>query len=76
MAIAVNQLLTWSRIAANRRAAVTDKLFPGGLADLNDYTAEEIKDAVKNFRMFIYVERLQSRDLANKRGSRFCLVPC
>ena len=50
MAIDNNQLLTWSRIANNRRAAVTNGLFPGGLADLNDYTVEEIKDAVKNFR--------------------------
>ena len=50
MAIAENVLLTWSRVAANRRVQVTDELFPGGLADLNDYTAEEVKDAVKNFR--------------------------
>jgi hypothetical protein len=50
MAIADNTLLTWSRIAATRQAQVTNELFPGGLADLNDYTAEEVKDAVKNFR--------------------------
>jgi hypothetical protein len=40
----------WARIAVNRRVQVTNKLFPGGLTDLNDYTAEEVKDAVKNFR--------------------------
>jgi hypothetical protein len=50
MAIANDTLLTWARIAANRREQVTNELFPGGLADLNDYTAEEVKDAVKNFR--------------------------
>jgi hypothetical protein len=50
MAIANDTLLTWSRIVANRRVQVADELFPGGLADLNDHTAEEVKDAVKNFR--------------------------
>ena len=50
MAIDNNELLEWSRIAANRRNQVTAELFPGGLEELNDYTAEEVKDAVKNFR--------------------------
>jgi hypothetical protein len=50
MAIDNDTLLTWSRIVANRRVQVADELFPGGLADLNDCTAEEVKDAVKNFR--------------------------
>jgi hypothetical protein len=50
MAIDTLQLLTWSRIAAARRAQLTTELFPGGLAELNDYTAEDIKDAAKNFR--------------------------
>jgi hypothetical protein len=50
MAIDELTLLTWARIAANRRVQVINELFPGGLADLNDYTAEEVKDAVKNFR--------------------------
>jgi hypothetical protein len=50
MAITNNELLGWSRIAVNRRAQVTAELFPGGLEELNDYTAEEVKDAVKNFR--------------------------
>ena len=49
MAIAKNQLLTWSRIAVNRRAQITDELFLGGLVDLNDYTADEVKDALNNF---------------------------
>ena len=50
MAITNNELLEWSRIAVNRRAQVTAELFPGGLEELNDCTAEEVKDAVKNFR--------------------------
>jgi hypothetical protein len=50
MAIGNNTLLTWSRVADNRRVQVTKELFPGGLADLNDCTAKEVKDAVKNFR--------------------------
>jgi hypothetical protein len=50
MAIDTLELLTWSRIAVGRRAQLTTELFPGGLADLNDYTAEDIKDAAKNFR--------------------------
>jgi hypothetical protein len=50
MAIDNDTLLTWSRVAANRLDRLTSELFPGGLADLNDYTAEDIKDAVKNFR--------------------------
>jgi hypothetical protein len=50
MAIDNDELLDWSRIAANRRVQVTNELFPGGLEELNDYTAEEVKDAVKNFR--------------------------
>jgi hypothetical protein len=50
MAIDNDTLLTWSRVVANRRVQVTNELFPGGLEDLNDYTADEVKDAVKNFR--------------------------
>ena len=51
MAIGKAVLLEWSRVAANRRVQVTNELFPGGLAaDSNDCTAEEVKDAVKNFR--------------------------
>ena len=50
MAIDTLVLLTWSRVTAARRAQLTTELFPGGLADLNDYTSEDIKDAAKNFR--------------------------
>jgi hypothetical protein len=48
--IATATLLEWSRVAAARRAQLTTELFPGGLADLNEYTTEDIKDAAKNFR--------------------------
>jgi hypothetical protein len=50
MAIDKDTSLTWSRVVANRRVQVTNELFPGGLADLNDCTADEVKDTVKNFR--------------------------
>ena len=51
MTIDNDELLAWwSRIAANRRAQVAAELFPGGLEELNDHTADEVKDAVKNFR--------------------------
>ena len=50
MVVDNNELLTWSRVVANKRATVTSELFPGGLGDLNDYSSEDIRDAVKNFR--------------------------
>ena len=50
MVVDNNELLTWSRVVANKRATVTSELFPGGLGDLNDYSLEDIRDAVKNFR--------------------------
>jgi len=50
MVVNNDTLLTWSHLANNRRATITSKLFPGGLEDLNDYSAEDIKDAMKNFR--------------------------
>jgi hypothetical protein len=50
MAIDNDTLLTWARVTATRIAQVTNELFPGGLEELNDYTAEEVKGAVKNFR--------------------------
>ena len=50
MVVDNNELLTWSRVVANKCATVTSELFPGGLGDLNDYTSEDIHDAVKNFR--------------------------
>jgi hypothetical protein len=49
MAIALVQLLTWCRAAANTRAPVTAALMPGGLSDLGDFSTEDIKEAVKSF---------------------------
>ena len=50
MPVPTDTLLTWSRIPNNRRAAVTNELIPGGLEDLRDYAAEDIKEAVKGFK--------------------------
>ena len=50
MVIANDQLLTWARLANNSLATVTNEMFPGGLDDLSDYSSDDIKDAVKNFR--------------------------
>ena len=50
MVIANDDLLTWARVANNRRNAVTNEIFPGGLSDLNDYSVDDIRDAIKNFR--------------------------
>ena len=50
MVIANIDLLTWARVANARRATVTNEIFPGGLEDLNDYSGDDIKDAIKNFR--------------------------
>ena len=50
MVVAIDTILTWSRVANNRRAAVTNELIPGGLGDLRDYTIEDIKEAIKGFK--------------------------
>jgi hypothetical protein len=50
MAIIIGTILTWSRVANNRRAAVTAELMPGGLDDLKDYTVEDVKEAIKGFK--------------------------
>jgi hypothetical protein len=71
MAIDNDTLLTWSRIVANRQVQVTNELFPGGLTDLNDCTAEEVKDAVKNFRSHSTCQLIRPRSQCNSRcGSR------
>jgi hypothetical protein len=43
-------ILTWSRIALNRTATVTNELIPGGLTDLKDYSVEDIREAIKGFK--------------------------
>jgi hypothetical protein len=50
MVVDNDDILTWARVDNARIAAVTGELFPGGLEDLNDYSSDDIKDAVKNFR--------------------------
>ncbi len=50
MAIDVITLLTWSRMAINRQAVVISELMPGGLDDLDQYSQEEIRDAIKGFQ--------------------------
>ena len=50
MVVDNDEILTWARVDNARIAAVTGELFPGGLEDLNDYSSDDIKDAVKNFR--------------------------
>jgi hypothetical protein len=50
MAIAVNALLTWTRMANARRAAVVSELMPGGLDDLDQCSQEETREAIKGFK--------------------------
>jgi hypothetical protein len=50
MAIAVNALLTWTRMANARRAAVVSELMPGGLNDLDQCLQEETREAIKGFK--------------------------
>jgi hypothetical protein len=50
MAIDVITLLTWSRMAINRQAVVMSELMPGGLDDLDQYSQEETRDAIKRFK--------------------------
>ena len=50
MVITNNELLTWSRVPNAKRVVVTAELFPGGLSDLNDYSLDDIRDAIKSFR--------------------------
>jgi hypothetical protein len=52
MPIPTAQLLTWSRVVANRRAAVINEFIPGGLEDLASFTYEETKEAIKSFRTY------------------------
>jgi hypothetical protein len=68
MAIAVNTLLTWSRVANIRRAAVVSELMPGGLDDLDQYSQEEIREAIKGFKTLPTVgDRFSLSALTTKR---------
>jgi hypothetical protein len=68
MAIDVITLLTWSRMAINRQAVVISELMPGGLDDLDQYSQEEIRDAIKGFKtMPRAVDRFSLSALTTKR---------
>jgi hypothetical protein len=68
MPIPTDMLLTWSRVANNRRAAVTNELIPGGLGDLSSYTHEEVKEAIKSFRTHTTVaQRFSLSAISTKR---------
>jgi hypothetical protein len=49
MAITVNVILGWCRVAQASRAELSTNLMPGGLIELADFTPEEVKDAAKSF---------------------------
>jgi hypothetical protein len=40
MAITINSILSWCRVAQASRAELTTMIMPGGLADLADFTPE------------------------------------
>ncbi len=68
MAIAVNALLTWTRMANARRAAVVSELMPGGLDDLDQCSQEEIREAIKGFKTLPTVaDRFSLSALTTKR---------
>jgi hypothetical protein len=68
MAIAVITLLTWSRMAINRQAAVISELMPGGLDELDQCSQEETRDAIKGFKtMPRAVDRFSLSALTTKR---------
>jgi hypothetical protein len=72
--IDVNQLLTWCRIANNRRDAVSAELMPGGLEDLEQYSLEEVREAIKGFRtMPTEGERFSISALSAKRIAQLTL---
>jgi hypothetical protein len=68
MAIAVNALLTWTRMANARRAAVVSELMPGGLNDLDQHSQEEMRKAIKGFKTLPTVaDRFSLSALTTKR---------
>ena len=68
MAIAVNALLTWTRMANARRAAVVSELMPGGLDDLDQCSQEETREAIKGFKTLpIVADRFSLSALTTKR---------
>jgi hypothetical protein len=55
MAISVNTILGWIRIANAVRNTVATELMPGGLEDLDGYSIDEIKEAIKGFKTLVIV---------------------
>jgi hypothetical protein len=52
----------------NRRAAVILELMPGGLNDLDQYSQEEIREAIKGFKTLLMVaDRFSLSALTTKR---------
>jgi hypothetical protein len=49
MAVTVNVMLGWCRVAQASGAELSTNLMPGGLIELADFTPEEVKDAAKSF---------------------------
>jgi hypothetical protein len=49
MAVTVNVMLGWCRVAQASRAELSTNLMPGGLIELADFIPEEVKDAAKSF---------------------------
>jgi hypothetical protein len=49
MAITINVILGWCRVAQASRAELTTMIMPGGLTDLADFTPEAVKEAAKSF---------------------------
>jgi hypothetical protein len=49
MAITINAILGWCRVAQASRAELTTMIMPGGLIDLSDFTPDEVKEAAKSF---------------------------
>ncbi len=49
MPIGINTILGWCRVANANRADVSNMLMPGGLAELSEFSTDEVKEAVKSF---------------------------
>ena len=49
MVVTVNAILGWCRITAVNRAEIVTMIMPNGMADLADFTTDEVKEAAKSF---------------------------
>jgi hypothetical protein len=74
MVITTNAMLTWCRVPNNRRAAVIAELAPGGLQELEAYTSDEIREAIKGFKTLSnQADRFNLTALATKRITQLAL---